>query len=66
VGITRAMERLYICYVRKRWLFGKLRYCNPSPFLDSIEEELREAVNFSSRRKKGDGKEKRQLSLFFK
>jgi len=40
VGITRAMERLYLCHAWSRTLFGATDYYPPSRFLNEIPEEL--------------------------
>jgi ATP-dependent DNA helicase UvrD/PcrA len=40
VGMTRAMDRLFLCRAReRRWRGGMVRF-EPSPFLDEIEAEL--------------------------
>lgn len=36
VGVTRAMERLFLTYARRRLLMGELRYSQPSRFLKEI------------------------------
>ncbi|MEW5706392.1 MAG: DNA helicase PcrA [Actinomycetota bacterium] len=40
VGITRAMERLYLCNARSRNLWGGVSYNSPSRFLREIPSEL--------------------------
>ncbi len=40
VGITRAMERLYLTHAWARMLFGQTQYNPPSRFLDEIPDEL--------------------------
>lgn len=40
VGITRAMQRLYLCYAEKRRLFGRDEERSPSRFLHEIPESL--------------------------
>lgn len=40
VGITRAMEKLYICCARRRTLFGNTSMNKPSRFLEEIPETL--------------------------
>lgn len=40
VAITRAQEKLHICYCTERTLFGQLQMNDPSRFLDEIPEEL--------------------------
>ncbi len=44
VGMTRARERLTLCYAEKRRLYGEERYNRPSRFLREIPEELVEEV----------------------
>jgi len=39
VGVTRAMERLFLTYARRRLLMGELRYSQPSRFLKEIPPE---------------------------
>jgi DNA helicase II / ATP-dependent DNA helicase PcrA len=53
VGITRAMQRLYLIYAWSRTLFGQTAYNPPSRFLSEIPEalvELREAEALGVRR----------------
>ena len=50
VGITRAMERLYLVNAWSRSLWGSLNYNPPSRFLNEIPEEL---VKMSGERKPG-------------
>lgn len=40
VGITRAMERVFLLYAEKRLLYGENRHNAPSQFLNDIPEEL--------------------------
>ncbi|MBE3559318.1 MAG: UvrD-helicase domain-containing protein [Ktedonobacteraceae bacterium] len=40
VGITRAMQRLYLVRARRRSLFGETQYTEPSRFLDDIPQHL--------------------------
>ena len=44
VGITRAMQQLYITYAETRRLHGKEDYCSPSRFLKEIPSELVQEV----------------------
>ncbi len=44
VGITRAMQLLYICYAETRRLHGKEQYAAPSRFLKEIPNELLQEV----------------------
>jgi DNA helicase-2/ATP-dependent DNA helicase PcrA len=56
VGITRAMERLYLTHAWSRNLFGGTQYNPPSRFLDEIPEALVEEVKANrrgSRRRSG-------------
>lgn len=39
VGVTRAMERLFLTYARRRMMMGELRYGQPSRFLSEIPQE---------------------------
>ena len=39
VGVTRAMERLFLTYARRRLIMGELRYAQPSRFLKEIPPE---------------------------
>ncbi len=39
VGVTRAMERLFLTYARRRMIMGELRYSQPSRFLKEIPTE---------------------------
>jgi len=49
VGITRAMETLYLCWAEKRRLFGNEQYPKPSRFLHEIPDELKEEVRLNAR-----------------
>lgn len=40
VGVTRAMDRLFISYARRRMMMGELRYGQPSRFLKEIPPDL--------------------------
>ena len=51
VGMTRAMEQLYLTWAEVRYLHGREHYSHPSRFLLEIPEELVEhvrAVNFQT------------------
>jgi DNA helicase-2/ATP-dependent DNA helicase PcrA len=50
VGITRAMERLYLTLATTRNLFGATNYNSPSRFLQEIPESLLEDAGRRSRR----------------
>jgi DNA helicase-2/ATP-dependent DNA helicase PcrA len=49
VGITRAMERLYLSHAWSRTLFGGTQYNPPSRFLEEIPEHLVEEVKANTR-----------------
>ncbi len=46
VGITRAMDRLFLLYAKQRLLFGEFRQNAPSQFLMDIPEDLIESSTF--------------------
>jgi DNA helicase-2/ATP-dependent DNA helicase PcrA len=52
VGITRAMQRLYLCHAWSRMLFGTTDYRPPSRFLDEIPAELVQEIGTSSGRRR--------------
>jgi DNA helicase II / ATP-dependent DNA helicase PcrA len=37
VAITRAKEKLFLCYADTRYRFGRLKTCEPSRFLEEID-----------------------------
>jgi len=41
VGMTRAKERLIMCYTQQRMLYGRRTYCSPSQFLSEISDNFR-------------------------
>jgi superfamily I DNA/RNA helicase len=41
VGMTRAKQRLFLSSVADRFLYGKTRHADPSPYLADIQDELR-------------------------
>ena len=49
VGITRAMERLYLTNAWSRTLFGGTQYNPPSRFLAEIPEQLIEEIKANKR-----------------
>ncbi len=53
VGITRAMEKLYVTHAWARMLFGQTQYNPPSRFLDEIPAELIEEAEGSRGSKRG-------------
>ena len=44
VGITRAMEKLYLCHAESRRLHGEENFSRPSRFIKEIPAELRQDV----------------------
>ncbi len=44
VGITRARERLYLTYSRKRKMGKEFRYNHPSRFINEIPDSLKEVI----------------------
>ncbi len=46
VGITRAMDKLYLSHAEQRYKFGELNYSTPSRFLSEIDEHLIEKYEF--------------------
>ena len=63
VGMTRPQQRLLLSHARSRFLFGESRRPAPSPFLDDIEQVLKQvqAGEFKERKPKPQDP---QLSLF--
>ncbi|MGF1608875.1 MAG: 3'-5' exonuclease, partial [Kiloniellales bacterium] len=61
VGMTRAMDRLFLCRAEKRLWRGALRELPPSRFLAAIEEALIEESRSEARRK---AEPQRQMELF--
>ncbi len=55
VGITRAMDRLYLVHARARTLWGAAQYNVPSRFLDEIPTELAERQTIGRRSPGGWG-----------
>jgi DNA helicase-2/ATP-dependent DNA helicase PcrA len=56
VGMTRAMERLYLSRARSRQVFGQRRLCEPSRFLTEIpQERLERTGGEASSRPRRDG-----------
>jgi uncharacterized protein (TIGR00375 family) len=63
VALTRAQEKIYLTHAKRRLLFGERTFQQVSPFLEAVEEDLKEHKKpFSARpaRKKEDT----QLRLF--
>ena len=42
VGVTRAQDKLYLTYSKRRQMYGEYKYYNPSRFLNEIPTELLE------------------------
>ena len=42
VGITRAEEKLFLTFTRRRLIYGDYKYLMPSRFLDEIPKSLLE------------------------
>ncbi len=62
VGMTRAMERLYISYARSRALWGKRGRKEPSPFLREIPDSM--LLHLKAGRPKKQKTRAKQLTLF--
>ncbi len=62
VAMTRAKERLYLTYAKKRRIYGKVESRTLSPFAREIEERLRAYESPLSRKKRKSGST--QLKLF--
>jgi superfamily I DNA/RNA helicase len=60
VGMTRAMDRLFLCRAEERFWRGRRQVLAPSPFLADIERELLRHERAEPRRRKDDD---RQLKL---
>jgi DNA helicase II / ATP-dependent DNA helicase PcrA len=56
VGITRAMERLYLTHAWSRTLYGGTQYNPPSRFLDEIPEQLVQQVQGNRRASRRAGR----------
>ncbi|MDH5203410.1 MAG: UvrD-helicase domain-containing protein [Nitrospirota bacterium] len=52
VGITRAMDELFLIYTRNRFLYGQRLTQSPSPFLSEIPEEFIRYIVIPDRTKK--------------
>jgi uncharacterized protein (TIGR00375 family) len=61
VGVTRAMDRLFLCRAEERHWRGRRQALPPSPFLAAIERELLKHERAEPRRRR---EEDRQLKLF--
>ncbi|OQY99418.1 MAG: hypothetical protein B6D35_09570 [Candidatus Brocadia sp. UTAMX2] len=49
VGITRAMNKLFLTHARRRMQYGQLNMCRPSRFLDEIPDEIVEKIDRTNR-----------------
>ena len=49
VGITRAMQKLYLCYAEHRRFYGREVYHSPSRFIGEIPPELLQEVRVRNR-----------------
>ncbi|MBE7473282.1 MAG: AAA family ATPase [Anaerolineae bacterium] len=63
VGMTRAKQRLILTHAKTRFLFGQKYQNQPSPFLNDIENALKEIKKMAAR-KAAQEKESFQLKLF--
>lgn len=61
VGMTRAMEELFLTHARNRFLYGQSLGQKCSPFLDEIPEGLKESRIVEDRKQKP---EEKQMGLF--
>lgn len=48
VGMTRAMEKLYLCHAESRRLYGQEKHHNPSRFLRELPSECVEEIRMQS------------------
>ncbi|EAT13093.1 DNA helicase II [Oceanobacter sp. RED65] len=48
VGITRAMEKLYICYAESRRMYGQENFASPSRFIREIPHDTIEEVRLKA------------------
>lgn len=51
VGITRAMDRLYLSYAFRRTYFGNTEACTPSRFLSDLPNDLLQGAGSASKRR---------------
>lgn len=49
VGITRAKEKLYLSYAKKRWQYGRSHSAQPSRFLREIKPHLTQKISAGRR-----------------
>ena len=62
VGMTRAQERLYLTFAKRRFLYGRRRHSKASPFLADITEELQKEEQPALSRRKD--RERDQIKFF--
>lgn len=55
VGMTRAMQQLFLTYAEMRRLYGKENYTSPSRFLDEIPDEYVQVIRLENRYRAGSG-----------
>ncbi|WP_108652659.1 DNA helicase II [Dongshaea marina] len=48
VGMTRAMEKLYLCHAENRRIYGREQYARPSRFLKELPSEFAEPVRLKT------------------
>jgi superfamily I DNA/RNA helicase len=62
VSMTRAQDRLYLTFAKKRKIYGKTKIRTISPFIEEIEDRLKKQEKSISGKKKKNGP--KQLKLF--
>ncbi|GLX78420.1 DNA helicase [Thalassotalea insulae] len=65
VGMTRAMEKLYLCHAESRRLYGQEKYHSPSRFLKELPGEYTEEIRLQNQvsRPKSSGRFSNTISL---
>lgn len=63
VGVTRAMERLFLTYARRRMIMGELRYGQPSRFLSEIPQQHLSGFYSLDRQRQGGATEEDSESM---
>jgi ATP-dependent DNA helicase UvrD/PcrA len=64
VGMTRAREKLFLTWAKRRFLFGQSLDQTPSPFIPDSEIILRVPVNLNNKAKLLGRPRNKQMSLF--
>lgn len=64
VGMTRAMDRLFIAHTQSRFLFGNRIETVASPFLEPIPESVARRIALKPRKRRGRPPKSPQLELF--